>query len=59
LWCINRRFEQLNATDLRHSAESGSKLAIVITDQILGCLPIRRRFSQLLGHPGIRWATPH
>ena len=56
---LNRRFEQLDATDLRHSAETGSKLAIVITDQILGCLPIRRRFSQLLGHPGIRWASSH
>src|SRR2546430_15848618 len=56
---MNRRFEQLDATGLRHSAETGSKLAIVITDQILGYLPIRRRFSQLLGHPGIRWASSH
>jgi len=50
---MNRRFEQLDATGPRHSAETGSKLAIVITDQILGCLPIGGGFAQLLGHPGI------
>ena len=50
---VNRRFEQLDATGRRHSAETGSILAVVITDQILGCLPIRRRFPELLRHPGI------
>ena len=34
-WRVNRRFEQLEATGRRHSAETGSKLAVVITNQVL------------------------
>src|SRR5215831_10432174 len=41
--------EQLDATGPRHSLETGSILAVVITDQIFRPLPIRGRFSQLLG----------
>src|SRR5215472_7754084 len=52
-WSMNRRFEQLDAIRRYHSVETGSILAVVITDQILWCLPIRRRFPQLLRHPGI------
>jgi len=52
-WRVIGSFEQLDATGRRHSAETGSILAVVITDQILGCLPIGCGFSQLLGHPGI------
>ncbi len=50
---MNRRFEQLDATGPRHSAETGSILTVVITDQILGCLPIRCCFPELLRHPVI------
>src|SRR6266699_3834874 len=52
-WGMNRRFEQLDATGRRYSAETGSILAVVITDQILGCLTIRRGFPEVLVHPGI------
>src|SRR5215813_3450480 len=58
-WCMNRRLEQLDATGRRHSAETGSKLAVVITYQILWCLPIRGGFSKLLGHPGIGRRSRH
>ncbi len=50
---VNWRFEKLDATGLRHSAETGSKLAVVITDQILGCLPIGGGFPEMLRPPGI------
>jgi hypothetical protein len=42
LWSMNRRFEQL---------------AVVITDQIPGCLPIRRRFPERYGLPRHRSAS--
>ncbi len=58
-WCMNRRLEQLDATGPRHAAETGSKLAVVITYQILWCLPIRGGFSQVLGHPGIGRRSCH
>src|SRR5260370_1097812 len=45
--------EQLDATGRCHPEEIGSKLAIIITYQILGSLPIGSRFPELLGHPGI------
>ena len=43
----------------RHPQETGSKLAVVITYQILRSLPIRGRFSQLLGYPGISRRSCH
>ena len=52
-WRVNRRLEKFDATGHRHARKAGPKLAIVITDQILGCLPIGGGFTQLLGHPGI------
>ncbi len=52
-WGMNRRFEKLNATGGRHASKTGSKLAVVITNQVLGRLPVRGSFSQLLRHPGI------
>src|SRR5215470_9408649 len=55
--CVNGRFEQLDATGLRHSAETGSKLAIVITDQILWRLPIGRCFPERYGPPRHRSAS--
>src|SRR5215472_5599629 len=59
LGCMNRGFEKLDATGRRHSAETGSKLAVVITYQILRRMPIRGRFTELLCHPGIRWGSCH
>ena len=58
-WRMNRRFEQLDATGHRHSAETGSILAVVITDQILGGLSIGGGFSKLLCHPSISWRSCH
>ena len=52
-WSMNRRFEQLDAARFRHPSKAGPKFAIVITNQILGRLPIRGGFPQLLCHPGI------
>ena len=51
--------EQLDATGRRHSQETGSKFAVVITDQIVGSLSIWGGFSQLLRHPGISWRSCH
>jgi len=52
-WRMIRGFEHLNPTGGRHPSETGPKFTIVITNQILGCLPIGGSFSQVLGHPGI------
>ena len=56
---VIRGLEQLDATGRRHPVETGSKLAVVITNQILGCLPIRGGLAQLLCHPGIGWRSCH
>src|SRR2546423_13637018 len=50
IWC----FKKLNNTGCRHTSETGPKFSIVITDQVLWCLPIRSGFSELLRDPGIR-----
>jgi hypothetical protein len=52
-WCMNGRCENLYRTRGRHPSKTGSKFVIVITNQVLGCLPIRGGFSELLRHPGI------
>jgi hypothetical protein len=49
---IGRR-EQLDAAGPRHPHKRGSKLAIVISYQIFGSLPIGGGEPSLLGHPGI------
>jgi hypothetical protein len=48
-----RCFEHLHRTGGRDTSEAGPKFAIVITNQVRGCLSIWGRFSQLLCHPGI------
>src|SRR5215472_667415 len=58
-WGINRRFEQLDATGPRHPHKRGSKLALVISYQILRCLSIGRGFAELLGRPGIGRRSCH
>jgi len=52
-------FENLDATCCRHPSKAGPKFGIGIPKQILWRLSIGRGFSQLLGHPGIRWASSH
>ena len=52
-WCMNRRLKYLNRTGGRHTSKARPKFAIVITNQVLGCLSIGCCFSQLLRHPGI------
>jgi len=58
-WSMIRGFEKLDVTARRHPVETGSKLAVVIMNQILGCLPIRSGFAELLGHPGIGRRSCH
>jgi len=48
-----RNLEDFNGTRRRHAGETDSKLAVVITEQILRSLPIRGGFPKLLRHPGI------
>jgi hypothetical protein len=57
--CMNRRFEDLDRARFRHTSKARPELAIVITNQVLGCEPIRGRFSQLLRHPGISRGSCH
>jgi hypothetical protein len=45
--------EHFNSTRCRDSRETGPKLVIVITEQILGGLPIGSGFPKLLRHPSI------
>ncbi len=51
---VIRYFKNLNCTCCRYTSEAGPEFAIVLTNQVLWCLPIRRGFSQLLRDPGIR-----
>jgi len=50
---VIRRLEHFYATCRCHSHKTGFELAIVITEQILRCLPIRGGFPKLLRHPDI------
>jgi hypothetical protein len=45
-FCMNRRCEDLDRARFRHTSKTRPKLAVVILNQILGCLPIRGRFSE-------------
>jgi hypothetical protein len=50
-WCMKGRFENLNRTRGRHASKARPKFAIVITNQILRCLPIRGSFSERYAQP--------
>ena len=53
-------FEHLNRTGVSlHERRTGSEFAIVIKNQVLGCLSIWGGFSQLLRHPGIGGGSCH
>ncbi len=41
-WCVIRRDEHLDAARISDSSETGPKLAVMITDEILRRLPIGR-----------------
>ena len=45
------RFEDLDRARFRHTSKARPELAIVITNQVLGCEPIRGRFSQRYAPP--------
>jgi hypothetical protein len=51
---MNRRFEQLDAAGFHHTSKTGSKLAVVISNQIRGRLPVRGSFSQRYAPPRYR-----
>src|SRR5258708_32183090 len=44
-WCMIRRFQDLDAACSRNTSESGPKLAIMITDEILRRVSIRSRLQ--------------
>jgi hypothetical protein len=56
---VIRGGENLNGTCHSHTSKTGSKFAVVITHQILRCLPVGRRFSQLVRHPEIGRRSCH
>jgi hypothetical protein len=53
------RFKNLNSTRCRHTSETGTKFAIVITHQIPRCLPIWGGFPEVLRYPGIGRRSCH
>jgi hypothetical protein len=53
------RFEYLDAAGCGNARKTGSKFAITIANEIFRCLPIRSRFPQLLGYPGIGRGSRH
>ncbi len=58
-WCMIRRFKHLDATRNCDTSETGSKLAIIIADEILGRVSIRSRLSQLLCGPSVGRKSRH
>jgi len=52
-WGMNRRCEDLDRARFRYPSKARPELAIVITNQVLGCEPIGGRFPELLCHPSI------
>jgi hypothetical protein len=58
-WSVIRGLENLNCTGGRHASKTGSKFAIVIPNQVLGCLPIGSSVSELLRHPDIGRRARH
>ena len=58
-WCVIRRDEHLDAARVCNSSETGSKLAVMITNEILRRLPIGSCLPQLLGGPGVGRTSRH
>jgi hypothetical protein len=51
--CLIGRFQDLDAAGCGHASETGSKLVITITDEVLRSHPIGRGLPQLLRGPSI------
>ena len=49
----------LDPSGCGHARKTQPKFPVIIPDEVFGCLPIRRRFSQLLRHPRISGRTGH
>jgi hypothetical protein len=59
---VIRGHENLDAACRRHTSEEGPKFGIIIPNQVLGCVPIRGRFSERYAPPRDRKAIasrPH
>ena len=52
-WSSIGCFEDLYGTGCSHTSETRPKFAIVITNEVLRCLPIRSGFPKLLRHPSV------
>jgi len=58
-WCVIGRFQDLDAACCCNTSETGSKLAIIITDEILRRLSKRCGLPQLLCSPSVGWRASH
>ena len=56
---MKRRFQDLDAAGCGHARETGPKFIVLIANQVLGCVPIRGGFSQLLPDPRIGRRSGH
>jgi hypothetical protein len=59
LWSPIRRSKHFDATCCCYSCKTRPKFAIIIPNEIFGCLPIRSRFPQLLRYPLISRRARH
>jgi len=58
-WRVIGRFQYLDATRCCNTSETGSKLAIIITDEVLGNLTVGSRLPQLLCSPSVGGRSRH
>ena len=58
-WRKIRRFEDLHVARCCYTGETRSELAVIISNKVLGSLPIRCRFSQLLCYPAVDRGLRH
>ena len=58
-WRKIRRFEDLHVARCCYTGETRSELVVIISNQALGSLPIRRGFSQLLCYPAVGRGLRH
>jgi hypothetical protein len=52
-WRKIRRFEDLHVARCCYTGETRSELVVIISNKVLGSLPIRRGFSQRFGYPAV------
>jgi hypothetical protein len=58
-WRVIRRFQYLNTARCCHASETGSKLAIMIADELLRRMSIRSGLPQLLSGPRVGRRARH